>query len=277
MRAEREVWAVVGKHADAAISGAIRDRPEFNRLMASVEKGMADVVLTESLDRLARDLEHIASLYKSVTFHGAQIVTLSEGPLSDLHVGLRGTMAAMFLKDLAAKTHRGLEGRIRQGRAIGHPPYGYWLVRKFGGDGEPERVLRAIDETEAAVVRRIVHYYCDGMKPMKIARQLTVEGISGPSGGVWLAYSIRGRASRRDGVLSNPIYAGRLVWNRRRGLQDPATGEKVRRKNSAAVHVETNVPHLRIIHDALWPAAQARLRANAAAPNPAVTAGQPEF
>ncbi len=275
--AEREGWIIVGEHADAAISGAIRDRPGLNRLMASVEKGLVDVVLSESLDRLARDLEHVASLYKRVTFHGAQIVTLSEGPVNDLHVGLRGAMAAMFLKDLAAKTHRGLEGRIRQGRAIGHPPYGYRLVRKLDGNGEPERGLRAIEAIEAGVVHRIFQLYCDGMKPLQIARLLNAEGIPGPSGGVWLADSVRGRATRRDGVLNNPIYAGRLVWNRRRGLKDPATGQKVRRENSAAVHVEIDVPHLRIIDDALWQAVQARLRANAAAPNPVATAGQPGF
>jgi hypothetical protein len=40
------------------------------------------------------------------------IVTLSEGEVTELHVGLKGTMNAHFLKDLAAKTHRGIRGRV---------------------------------------------------------------------------------------------------------------------------------------------------------------------
>jgi len=47
---------------------------------------------------------------------GVQIVTLAEGEISELHVGLKGTMNALFLKDLAAKTHRGLRGRWKRAR-----------------------------------------------------------------------------------------------------------------------------------------------------------------
>jgi hypothetical protein len=35
-----------------------------------------------------------------------RIMTLAEGPISELHVGFKGTMNALFLKDLSAKTHR---------------------------------------------------------------------------------------------------------------------------------------------------------------------------
>src|SRR5262249_7023034 len=43
----------------------------------------------------------------------------SEGEVGELHVGLKGTMNALFLKDLAQKTRRGLEGRVRQGKSGG--------------------------------------------------------------------------------------------------------------------------------------------------------------
>src|SRR6478736_6348900 len=54
-----------------------------------------------------------------MTFTGVSIVTLAEGTITELHVGLKGTMSALYLKDLAQKTHRGLEGRIRAGRYAG--------------------------------------------------------------------------------------------------------------------------------------------------------------
>jgi hypothetical protein len=41
------------------------------------------------------------------------------GEITELHVGLKGTMNALFLKDLADKTRRGLRGRIEKWRSGG--------------------------------------------------------------------------------------------------------------------------------------------------------------
>jgi site-specific DNA recombinase len=58
-------------------------------------------VLTESLDRLSRDQEDVAGLFKRLTFLNIRVTTLAEGEISHLHVGLKGTMNALFLEDLA--------------------------------------------------------------------------------------------------------------------------------------------------------------------------------
>src|SRR5258708_26966888 len=79
--------------------------------------GAFDVVVSEALDRLSRDQEDVAALYKHLSFAGVKLVTTAEGEINELHVGLKGTMNALYLKDLAEKTRRGLEGRIRQGRS----------------------------------------------------------------------------------------------------------------------------------------------------------------
>jgi len=55
------------------------------------------------MDRLSRDQEDIAGLYKRMVYSDVKIVTLSEGEVTHLHVGLKGTMNALFLKDLADK------------------------------------------------------------------------------------------------------------------------------------------------------------------------------
>jgi hypothetical protein len=49
----------------------------------------------------------------------------AEGEITELHVGLKGTMNALFLKDLAAKAHRGLRGRVEDGKSGGGLCYGY--------------------------------------------------------------------------------------------------------------------------------------------------------
>ncbi len=78
----------------------------------------ADVVLAEALDRISRDQADVATLFKHLRFAGVSIITLAEGEISELHVGLKGTMNALLLKDLALKTHRGLRGRVEKGKAI---------------------------------------------------------------------------------------------------------------------------------------------------------------
>ena len=70
--------------------------------------GKFDLVLAEALDRISRDQADIATLFKHLRFAGVQIVTLAEGEISELQVGLKGTMNALFLKDLAAKAEEGL-------------------------------------------------------------------------------------------------------------------------------------------------------------------------
>jgi len=95
------------------------------------------MVLAEALDRINRDQEHTAVIWKGLQFAGIRLVTLSEGEVNELHVGLRGTMNAMFLKDLAAKTHRGLAGRVEAGKTGGGLCYGYRVVRGFNERGEP--------------------------------------------------------------------------------------------------------------------------------------------
>jgi hypothetical protein len=50
-----------------------------------------------------------------------RIVTLAEGQISKLNIGLKGTMGALYLKDLADKTRRGEAGRILQGRHVTAP------------------------------------------------------------------------------------------------------------------------------------------------------------
>ena len=59
---------------------------------------------------ISRDQEHIAAFYKQTRFAGVRVVTVAEGEITELHIGLKGTMSALFLKDLAQKTHRGLRG-----------------------------------------------------------------------------------------------------------------------------------------------------------------------
>jgi len=82
-------------------------------LLHDTVAGRCDLVLIELLDRISRDQEDIAGVYKHLRFAGVRMITLSECPVSELHLGFKGTMGALYLKDLDDKTRRGLEGRVR--------------------------------------------------------------------------------------------------------------------------------------------------------------------
>ena len=57
---DREGWVLTRAYEDRAISGAVRQRPAFQQLLADAESGGFDVVVTESLDRLGRKLADVA-------------------------------------------------------------------------------------------------------------------------------------------------------------------------------------------------------------------------
>jgi site-specific DNA recombinase len=257
--AAREQWKVVSTYHDRAISGASMIlRPGVQMLLQDAQHGKFDVVLTEALDRMSRDQADVATLFKHLRFAGVQIVTLSEGEISELHVGLKGTMNALFLKDLAAKTHRGIRGRVEKGKSGGGLCYGYDVVRRIDAEGEPIRGERAINAAEAEIIRRVFREFATGMSPRAIARRFNEEGIPGPDGALWTDSTLRGHAVRGTGILNNELYIGKLVWNRLRYIKDPATGKRVSRLNPREKWITTEVPELRILDDDLWQAAKAR-------------------
>ena len=154
-QAKREKWKIVGTYKDAGISGASMIlRPGIQALLQDAQAGQFDIVLAEALDRISRDQADVATFYKHLKFAGVPIVTLSEGEISELHVGLKGTMNALFLKDLAAKTHRGIRGRVEDGKSGGGLCFGYNVVKQLDARGDPIRGDREINEAEANVVRR---------------------------------------------------------------------------------------------------------------------------
>ena len=151
--AQERGWEVVDVFSDEALSGESHLRPGFQRLQQAALDGAFDIVVSEAQDRLSRDLEHIAGLHKRMRYLGIEIITKSEGVINEMHVGLGGTMSALFLRNLAAKTHRGLEGRVKAGKSAGGISYGYRLDRQPLPDGTFTTGDRVIDPDEAAIVR----------------------------------------------------------------------------------------------------------------------------
>jgi DNA invertase Pin-like site-specific DNA recombinase len=168
--AERQGWTIAQEYSDHAVSGATLLRSGFQALMRDALNRRFDVVLAESLDRFSRDQEDTAGLFKRLTLAGVNIVTLAEGDITHLHIGFKGTMNALFLKDLAEKTHRGLRGRIEDGKSAGGLCYGYRVVKALNG-GTVTTGEREIEPAEAAIVERMFREFVAGVSPKQIAKK----------------------------------------------------------------------------------------------------------
>jgi site-specific DNA recombinase len=249
---DRHGWKYLHAYADRAMSGASALRPGYQQLLEDARGKQFDVVVAEALDRLSRDQADVANLYKQLIFQGIKLVTLADGEITELHVGLKGTMNALFLKDLAQKIRRGLRGRVEAGRSGGGVCYGYDVVREAAPDGTPIRGKRRINETEAEVVRQVFHSFASGCSPRRISFDLNRARVLAPGGAGWGASTINGNATRGTGILNNELYIGRLVWNRLRYLKDPLTGKRISRLNAEGEWIIHDVPELRIVDHDLW-------------------------
>lgn len=258
-KADKEGWQVYKCYTDAGISGASLLRPGIQSLMQDAMNGEFDIIVCEAIDRLSRDQEDIAGLFKRMEFANIQINTLSEGVINAMHIGLKGTMNAMFLKDLADKTRRGIRGRIENGKVGGGISYGYKVVKHFDAHGEAIKGDREIIEHQAEIIRRVFREYAnDNKSPKAIAAQLNKESIVSPSGGQWSQSTINGNRKRGTGILNNDLYRGVLVWNRQHFVKDPSTGRRVTRMNDESEWIRKEVPKLRIVPQVLWDAAKHR-------------------
>jgi site-specific DNA recombinase len=196
---ERQGWTMGEVYADQGLSGASRFRPAFQQMQADAGQRRFDVIVVEALDRLSRKLADVAEFHDRLSFLRIGLHTVATGEITPMHVGMLGTMAQMYLKDLAEKTRRGQLGRALRGKIPGGRAYGYDVL-PASPDGAGER---RINPAEAAVVQRIFALFAAGTSPRAIAKQLNAEGVPGPDGRAWRDTTIRGQLDRGTGILNN--------------------------------------------------------------------------
>lgn len=109
-------------------------------------------------------------------------------------------MAHSYSLNLSDEVMKGMEEKARRGGVLGRAPYGYINA---GAERPPD-----IKEEEASVVRLIFDKAVNsGLKPFAIARFLNSIGVKTGKNGEWSAAAIKY-------ILSNPFYAGILIWNK---------------------------------------------------------------
>ena len=250
--AERLGYMVVGTYHDRAKSGASTfGRPGLSSIMQAAESGGFEAVIAESPDRISRDMADLAGIHKSLEFRGIQMNCVNGGRMDTVQIGMYGLVGQMQREEGAKKVRRGMAGVVREGRSAGGRAYGYRPVPGQAG------VLEIVPE-EAAIISRIFTSYAAGTAPRTIAAQLNADGVPPPRGTRWNASTINGNGKRGNGILLNPIYAGKQIWNRVRMVKDPSTGKRVSRSNPESEWQIIAVPHLAIVDGDLFDRVQAR-------------------
>jgi site-specific DNA recombinase len=270
-RAESEGWTITQRYADSAISGSTSDRPGYRGMLADAESGRFQALLVDDLSRLSRDQVEAERTIRRLEHWGIIIVGVSDGYDSrsksrKVHRGVRNLLNEVYLDDLREKTHRGLEGQARRGNNAGGRCYGYRHVpiedlNRLDSLGRPVvvAVRREIDPEQAEWVRWIFDRFAAGKSPNWIAGELNRLNVPSPRGGTWASSAIYGSPGKTTGILRNPIYIGRYVWNKSAWIKDPDTGKRIRRERSVDEWIEVDMPELRIVSQTLWDSVQARL------------------
>ena len=245
--------------SDFAVSGASMDRPGMRSLQEAIERGTLGVIVTESVDRISRDVEDAAAFRKLVTRRGVDLACLdgtrltAGGKNDALMFGMRSLFAEQYRIDLADKTLRGLEGRARAGAPTGGVAFGYRVV------STPDKGIE-INPDQAAIVRRIFSMHTGGYSLAGIATALNAEGVAPPrpnsrrAGAGWMHTGIRS-------MLLNESYVGRWSYGTREWIKVPGTNIRRPQARKAGALVTQERPDLAIVDLETFAQVQARFAA----------------
>ena len=225
---------LVDVYIDDGWSGLNFDRPEFKRLIADIESGKINCVITKDLSRLGRDYIMTGHyLERYFPEHGVRYIAVNDGVdtaannTSNDMTPFRAVFNDMYAKDISKKVRTALETKKTSGLFVGSvAPYGY--------KKDPlNKNHLIIDEDTALIVREIYSMFLGGRTVHNIALKLSEDCIPTPSASKGLAATQKAEHKGRwnetmiERILTNPTYIGNLTQNRSRKIN-----YKVQRKRN---------------------------------------------
>lgn len=199
-------WIVVALFEGEGESAKSDKRKGFQRAIAFLRAGGADIFLTHKVDRFARNLFDALTYWHELNSLGIKYCSVSEQfdfttPMGWLMMIMLAALAELFLKNLSAETAKGKRQRAVKGLWNGDLPFGYRLAAD-GVHAEP-------DPASAPGVELAFSEYAKGVyNDLDIARRLNAAG-----------YRTRGKRGSipfsKDTVcsmLKNPFYKGVVTY-----------------------------------------------------------------
>ena len=127
---------VIKTFVDPELPGYRRNRPRLTKIVQAAKAGVVDIIVCESLDRLARDAEDVAWTGKILGHPSVQLYTVSEGHVDKIRFAVAGLLGTIFHKHLVDKTILGMEAAALAGRFAGGRAYGYKRAGKLDAKAE---------------------------------------------------------------------------------------------------------------------------------------------
>lgn len=222
---EQPNFFIVKEYVDDGWTGANFDRPKFKEMIADIEAGIIDTVITKDLSRLGRERLGVGH-YTEIYFpeHNVRYIALLDNIDTYFDAGMndiapfKGVINDMYVRDISKKIRSSLIERKKAGNFLGvTAPYGY--------QKDPNNKFHLIiNEKEAKVVKRVFKLYLEGNGLTRIAQILTKDGIPVPGESrdigktrrTALYSSWKQTTIRR--ILDNRVYLGELVQFKRRKI-----------------------------------------------------------
>ena len=209
-------------------------RPVFNEMLARIEKGEAQGIISWKLDRLARnpvDGGQISWFLQQGVIQHIKTHDRSFYPTDNvLMTSVEFGMANQFILDLKTNTKRGLDAKAKRGDYPGRAPLGYINDSRIK--------LVAVDKKKSKIVRRAFELYAEGNWRLEDAANFFAEHGIKTKGG---------NPMKRDNVsylLSNPFYTGffRYTGELHEGNHEPIVTKQLFDKVQAALKARSKPP-----------------------------------
>ena len=173
-------FQVFDEYVDDGWSGTNFDRPDFKRMIADIEAGKVNLVLTKDLSRLGRDYI-TAGQYTEIYFpsKGVRYIAINDGydsdsPYTDI-APFKNVINEMYARDTSKKIRSAFTTKMRDGAYIAaFAPYGY---QKDPAD----KNHLVVDTQSGKIVKQIFRLAANGALPIEIARTLNAQGTPSPA------------------------------------------------------------------------------------------------
>lgn len=178
--AQRAGVQVMAWHTDSGVSGAaeLDNRPGLSSVLVDLVTHQAGVLVVARRDRLARDVVVAATIERAAQQRGARVVSADgvgngDSPADQFMRTILDGAAAYERALIRARTKAALRARRARGERAGEVPWGY------GADAQG-RLFE--DETERAVIARVVALRAEGCSLRAIVRTLDSDGVRSRAG-----------------------------------------------------------------------------------------------
>ena len=231
-------------YADEGISGTkIKNRKEFQRMLADAEKGLFDMVVVKDISRFARNTVDLLQSVRKLKSLGIETQFLTANMTSMGNSEFVLTIFGALAQEESANTSKRIKFGKKMNAEKGRVPNIVFGYDKTIGD----YFNLSINENEAMAIRQIFQWYTEeGYGGSKIANMLNERGIKTKRGNNWSQNSV-------CRILTNEIYTGKII-NGKEEIADFLTGQ--RKEKDESEWIVTIRPELRIIEDEVFDKAQ---------------------